>query len=64
MNWKHKLGSRKFWALIAGVAVSVLVLIGAGEDTTVKVVALITAVGSTVVYTLAEAHVDANRDNS
>lgn len=60
--WKQKFGSRKFWALVTGVATSIMVLVGAGEDTTVKVVGLIGAVGSTVVYMLAEAHVDANRD--
>jgi hypothetical protein len=59
VNWKRKLGSRKFWALAAGVALSVLVLVGAGEDTTVKITGLITSVGTVVVYILAEAHVDA-----
>lgn len=60
--WKQKLGSRKFWALVAGVATSVLVLVGAGEDAAVKITGLITAVGSVAVYMLAEAHVDANRE--
>lgn len=61
MNWKRKLGSRKFWALVAGVATSVLVLSGAGEDTAVKITGVIAAVGSVVVYILAEAHVDASQ---
>lgn len=61
INWKQKLSSRKFWALVAGVATSALVLVGAGEETTVKIVGLITAVGSVVAYILAEAHVDASR---
>lgn len=59
INWKRKLGSRKFWALVAAVATSVLVLVGAGEDTAIKITGLITTVGSVVVYILAEAHVDA-----
>lgn len=59
IDWKRKLASRKFWALVAGVATSVLVLVGAGEEMAVKITGLITAVGSVVVYILAEAHVDA-----
>lgn len=57
--WKRKLSSRKFWALVAGVATSVLVLLGAGDEAIVKVAGLITATGSVIVYMLAEAHVDA-----
>lgn len=59
MDWKRKLGSRKFWALVAGVATSVFVLVGAGEEVAIKVTGLITTVGAVVVYMLAEAHVDA-----
>lgn len=61
INWKQKLSSRKFWALVAGVATSALVLAGAGEDTTVKIVGLITSVGAVVAYIFAEAHVDASK---
>jgi uncharacterized membrane protein YjjP (DUF1212 family) len=64
MNWKRKLGSRKFWALAAGVATSVLVLVGAGEDTAVKITGVISAVGTVVVYILAEASVDAAKKGS
>ncbi len=58
MNWKRKIGSRKFWALIAGVATSTMVLFGAGEDETTKIVGLIGAVGTAVVYMLAEGYAD------
>jgi len=61
IDWKKKLSSRKFWALVAGVATSALVLAGAGEDTIVKITGLITSVGAVVAYILAEAHVDASR---
>ncbi|RAV19716.1 hypothetical protein [Paenibacillus contaminans] len=61
IDWKRKLSSRKFWALVVGVAASVLVLVGAGEDAAVKITRLITAVGSVVVYILAEAHVDGQK---
>lgn len=61
MDWKRKLSSRKFWALVAGVATSVMVVIGAGEAETAKVVGVIGAVGSVIAYMFAEAIVDANR---
>ncbi|WP_371822847.1 hypothetical protein [Cohnella sp. LGH] len=61
INWKQKLASRKFWALVGGLATSALVLIGAGEDTIVKVAGLITAAGTVVAYIFGEAHVDASR---
>lgn len=64
MNWKRKLGSRKFWSLVAGVATSVCVIIGAGDSVTAKVVGLIGAVGTVVVYILAEASVDAAKKTS
>jgi siroheme synthase (precorrin-2 oxidase/ferrochelatase) len=64
VNWKRKLGSRKFWALAAGVATSVLVLVGAGEDTAVKITGVISAVGTVVVYILAEATIDAANKGS
>ncbi|WP_438435386.1 hypothetical protein [Gorillibacterium sp. sgz500922] len=58
MKWKSKLASRKFWALVAGVATSICVLVGADGDVTTKITGLIGTVGTVVVYMLAEAHVD------
>lgn len=62
MNWKQKLGSRKFWSLLAALVTAVLTAIGAGEDTIVKVTAIIGAFAACVVYMIAEAIVDKNRD--
>lgn len=59
IDWKRKLASRKLWALAASVAASVFVLIGAGEETIIKVTALITTVGAATAYIFAEASVDA-----
>jgi hypothetical protein len=56
INWRQKLSSRKFWALIAGVATSSLVLFGTDEETITKIVALIGA--SVVGYMFAEAYID------
>lgn len=54
------MASRKFWALVAAVATSVIVLMGAGEEVAVKITGVITTVGAVAVYILAEAHVDAS----
>ncbi|MNM22045.1 hypothetical protein D3C81_324140 [compost metagenome] len=58
VNWKTKLASRKFWALIAALGTSILGAAGATDDTTLKVTGIIGAVGSCVVYMLAEAYTD------
>jgi len=58
IDWKRKLSSRKFWALLAGLATAALVLANVPEDTITRVVALIGAFGSIAVYMLAEAYVD------
>ncbi len=58
IDWKRKLSSRKFWALLAGLATSVMVLFNVSENTAAQVVAVIGAFGSVVVYILSEAYVD------
>jgi hypothetical protein len=58
IDWKRKLSSRKFWALVAGLATSVLVLAKVPENTIVQVAAVIGAFGAVVTYMLAEAYVD------
>lgn len=58
IEWKSKLSSRKFWALIAGFIGSLLVAFNVGENEIAQVTAIITAFGSVVVYILAEASVD------
>ena len=58
INWARKLSSRKFWALAAGLATSVLVLAKVPENTIAQVAAVIGAFGSVIGYMLAEAYVD------
>lgn len=60
IDWKAKLGSRKFWALLAGLAASVFGGILSADDVT-KIVGIIGAFGSVSIYILGEAYVDANR---
>lgn len=64
MNWKKKLTSRKWWAAIIGVVISLMVLFNVDSETTERVTALITAVSSAIAYTLAEGFVDGKAINN
>ena len=58
---KQKLSSRKFWALVAALVLSILVFFNASDNTATQVSSIITAFGSVCVYTLAETSVDKKR---
>lgn len=58
MNWKQKLGSRKLWAALAGVAVGLAVAFGGSAETIQTVAGSVMSVISAVTYILAEAGVD------
>ena len=58
MNWKKKLSSRKFWAAISGVGISVMVAFNADAGSQEKVAGVIAATGTLAVYMLAEGGAD------
>jgi multidrug efflux pump subunit AcrA (membrane-fusion protein) len=58
MNWKKKLASRKFWAMVTGVVLCVCVIFGVKDVTTEQIIALVTAIGTLVAYIFSEASVD------
>ena len=64
IDWKQKLSSRKFWALIADFIISVMVFFGCGENIVTQVTAIISALGGVVAYVIAEAKVDIARLNT
>ena len=64
INWKQKLTSRKFWAAIVAVIVSLCVLIGVPNVTQEQITALVMAVGGLIAYILGEGFVDAARIKS
>lgn len=64
INWRQKLSSRKFWAALAALIVSLIAFFGADQETITRVTSLVTAVGSLVVYMLAESWVDASREGA
>ena len=59
---KQKLASRKFWAMFVGLVSSILVIFNVDPNTTAQVTAIITSFSSIVIYILAEAYIDANRE--
>ena len=61
VNWTQKLTSRKFWAAIVSVIVSLCVLIGVPNVTQEQITALVMAVGGLIAYILGEGFVDAAR---
>ena len=58
MNWKRKLTSRKFWAAVIGVVISVMVLFGVDSGEQEKVTGLITSCGVLIAYIVGEGLVD------
>lgn len=63
INWKQKLSSRKFWALLAALVTASLTGI-ATDSQIAHVIAIISAIGTCVAYMFAEAKVDAARIDS
>lgn len=58
-SWKDKLTSRKFWAAVVGVIISVMVLCGIDTDTQQKTVAIVTASATLIAYIVGEGLTDA-----
>lgn len=58
MDWKRKLASRKFWACITAVVISLIAFTGATPETTERIVALIGAIGGLSIYMLSEGLAD------
>ena len=60
----RKLSSRKFWVALIGFVSAMMFAFNYAEADVEKVAGIITAGSTLIVYILAEAHVDANRDSS
>lgn len=59
----RKLSSRKFWACITAVIVSLIAFTKATPETTERVVALVGAIGGLCVYMLSEGMADSKSEN-
>lgn len=64
INWKRKLSSRKFWAAVSGVVISVMMIFGADSSSQEKIAGAITSAGVLVTYILAEGGTDKAALNS
>lgn len=58
INWKQKLSSRKFWAAVSGVVISIMIIFGADSSSQERITGAITATGTLVCYILAEGSTD------
>jgi len=56
---KRKLTSRKFWTCVVGVVTPLLLTFGVSAETTSRIVGLILAGASLIVYTISESVLDA-----
>ena len=59
INWKAKLTSRKFWAALTAVVISLLAFFNVPEMTQTQITALLAAVGTLVAYIFGESYIDA-----
>lgn len=59
INWAAKLTSRKFWAALTAVVLSLLAFFNVPEMTQTQITALLAAVGTLVAYIFGESYVDA-----
>lgn len=58
IDWRIKLSSRKFWAAVAGVIISVMVTFNVDAVMQERVAGVISAAGTLAVYMLAESTAD------
>ena len=58
IDWKRKLSSRKFWAAVSGVIISVMVAFNADAGSQEKVAGVISATGTLAIYMLTESSAD------
>lgn len=62
IDWRQKLSSRKFWAMLGGQATAILTAFNASENIILQITAIIGSIGVFAVYMLAEAYVDGKRN--
>ena len=58
VDWRRKLASRKFWAAVSGVVISLMVIFGSGSEEQERIAGLIASVGTLSIYILSEGAVD------
>lgn len=61
VDWKRKLSSRKFWALVVSFVTAILFGFNFTESDVVQIASIITAGGTVIAYILGESYVDASK---
>lgn len=61
IDWKRKLSSRKFWALVVTFVTAFLFAFNFSESEVTQVASIITAGGAVVAYILGESYIDASQ---
>lgn len=64
INWKRKLSSRKFWALIGAFVSTALVVFGVPDNQVAQCVSAMMAGACVITYILGESWVDSSREKS
>ena len=64
INWAAKLTSRKFWAALTAVVISLLAFFNVPEMTQTQITALLAAVGTLVAYIFGESYIDAKAQSA
>ena len=64
MDWKTKIGSRKFWAALGAWLTSLLTAFHVADNVIAQTAIIIAGIGSLAVYMLAEASVDKAREGA
>lgn len=59
MNWKRKLTSRKFWAAVISVFISIAMLCGVESERQERIVAVISSSAVLISYIIGEGMIDA-----
>lgn len=58
INWKQKLSSRKFWAAVSAVVISIMVMFGVDSGEQERTKGAIMATGTLICYILTEGAAD------
>ena len=54
IDWMRKLSSRKFWAAVSGVVISIMIIFGVDSASEERIVGMISSTGVLVTYILTE----------
>lgn len=64
IDWKRKLSSRKFWALLAAFFNTALVMFGVPDNQVAQCISAMMAGACVIAYILGESWVDSSREKS